>query len=444
MRAEPHPRAEQRRDADWYLQQFEQFYPKKIDLVLNRMTRLLRDLDNPQRAMPPAVHIAGTNGKGSVLALLRAMLEAAGERVHCYTSPHLVRFHERIRLHGKPIADAELVALLHHCLEKNRARPITFFEMTTAAAFLAFARAPAQRVLLEVGLGGRLDATNCATHIQCSVIGAIDHDHQEFLGSSLSAIAREKLGILRAGVPAFLGRNRASIVAQAKAQARRIGAPLKVLGEDFSWQRERSQWRWRDGRGALRLPLPALAGDHQLDNAALAVAVARQLGCSEASMARGLVEARWPGRLTPLRWQMPGGGELPFWLDGGHNPHAAEALARWAGEQRRPQQNVYLISAMMQRKPARRFFATFRALRPRAVALALPQHASYAAEALVGEMRAAGIKAEPAASLADAFAQIAAQEAAQKKPRAPQPLILVCGSLYLAGQVLTDFPQAMS
>ncbi len=421
--------------SDRLLERLSRLHPKRIDLSLGRMERLLARLDHPERRLPPVVHVAGTNGKGSVIADLRAIAEAAGSRVHVYTSPHLVRFHERIRLAGRVIDEADLADLLDACAQANGDHPITFFEITTAAAFLAFARTPADLLLLEVGLGGRLDATNVVIRPAACVITPVDLDHGEFLGTTIAAVAAEKAGILKPDVPAVSAAQAPAAAAVIAARAAELDAPLLVAGRDFAAVPSAGGFRF-DGFGeAFDLPLPALAGRHQIDNAGLAVAVARLLDLPAAALAPGLRAAVWPGRLQRLGHgpavDLAAAAGAELWLDGGHNPHAAAALAVALGAMAdgRP---LALICGLLSTKDAGGFFAAFRTLAPPVVALAIPgEAASRPAGEVAAAARDAGLTAETAADLPAAISQAC-------RLAGPRPRLLICGSLYLAGQVLRD------
>jgi len=421
--------------SDAVLARLNALHPKIIDLSLGRIERLLAPLGNPERRLPPVVHLAGTNGKGSVLAYLRAMLEAEGRRVHAYTSPHLVRFHERIRLAGRLIEEPALLALLEECEAANGAEPITFFEITTAAAFLAFARQPADALLLEVGLGGRLDATNLVERPALSVITPVSMDHMQYLGDSLEAIAFEKAGILKPGVPAVVGLQPEAALAVILERAAEIGAPVAVQGRDFHALPAPGGFRFLDGGLDLSLPAPVLAGAHQRDNAALALAAAARLGAlapAEPARRAGLAAAQWPARLQrlqrgPLPALLPGGWSL--WLDGGHNAAAGAALAAWLAERPQPLRLVY---GMLNSKAAEAFLRPLAPFAESLQAVAIPgEPNSLSAEAAAAHARACGIAARPRASLAEAVA--AAVEGA-----GPEGRVLICGSLYLAGRVLAE------
>jgi len=406
-------------------------HPKLIDLSLGRMTRLLDALDNPQLRLPPVVHVAGTNGKGSTLAFLRAILEAAGQRVHVYTSPHLVRFNERIRLAGVVVDDATLIEVLEDVEAANGDAPITFFEVTTAAALTAFAHVPADVVLLETGLGGRLDATNVVPRPALTALTPIDIDHKDFLGTTLAAIAAEKAAIQKPGVVSVVAPQRATAARVIAAAARQAGAPLARAGRE--WDLTADRRTYRDADRTIDLPVPALAGAHQVINAGVAVASALRLpfAIADAHVAQGLAAATWPARLDRLdRGRLPAllpsGSEL--WLDGGHNAAAGAALAQHAaGWRDRP---LFLVFGMMASKDASAFL---RPLAPHVAglhAVAVPDepgalHARDAAAAA----RAVGIPALAAPDVESALDAIG--RGADGPVR-----VLVCGSLYLAGAAL--------
>ncbi len=412
--------------SDIVLERLTRLHPRIIDLTLDRVWRLLDLVGNPQERLPPVVHVAGTNGKGSVIAGLRAMAEAGGMRTHVYTSPHLVRLHERIRLAATLIEETELVALLEHCEAVNGPDPITFFEVTTVAAMLAFSRVPADLLLLEVGLGGRLDATNVIARPALSVITPISLDHQQYLGDSLEQIAFEKAGVLKPDVPAVIAPQLPKVMATIEAQAERTGAPLLRGGVD--WQFERQQ----DGLllDGERFPLPALRGAHQAENAATAIVAARRLQSLDPAfrfnILTGLKDMQWPARLQRLApgahsRKLPEGWEI--WLDGGHNAAAGQALAaELANWTDRP---THVIYGLLNSKAAADFLAP---IVPHAVslqAIAIPGEPNSLSAA---EAAAAAAGAIPRASLDEAFAEL---DGAAGPAR-----VLICGSLYLAGRVL--------
>ena len=417
--------------SDILLERLMSLHPKLIDLTLERMWRLLARLGHPERALPPVIHIAGTNGKGSTLAMLRAGLEAAGRRVHAYTSPHLAHFHERIRLAGRLIGEAELAAVLDEAERANAGAPITFFEVTTAAAMLAFSRHEADVLLLEVGLGGRLDATNVIARPALSVLTPISLDHQQFLGETLPEIAAEKAGILKRGVPAVIAAQPDEVREVIAATAARVGAPLMVHGQHWQVWEERGRMVFQDETGLLDLPLPRLIGAHQVLNAGAALAVLRHLGIGEAACEAALLRARWPARLHRLRRgplvDMARPAEL--WLDGGHNPAAGAALAEALG--RLPARPLHLICGMLKTKDVHGYMRPLAARAESLHGVSIPgEHATLSAAETAAAARAAGIAAHEAASVAEAVARIVAE--------APEARILICGSLYLAGHVLRE------
>jgi len=414
---------------DAVLERLKRLHPKVIDLALDRVRGLLGALGDPHRHLPPVAHIAGTNGKGSTLAVLRAMAEAAGLTAHVYTSPHLVRFAERIRVGGELISDDDLARLLGECEERNAGRPITFFEVTTAAALLAFSRRPADLCLLETGLGGRFDATNVVERPAVTLLSAISLDHQAYLGDTLAAIAFEKAGILKAGVPCVCSRQAPEALAVIESRAAELTSPLLLEGRD--WQLDGAEFSFAGRR--LTLTAPSLPGPHQWHNAGLAAAAACLLGLPDAAIAAGVGRAQWPARLQrltqgPLVDSLPAGWEV--WLDGGHNPGAGEALARHiaAAWTDRP---LDLLVGMLDTKDNRGFLDPLRPLVRRMAGVAIPGEPHAVAAADLAEMALAlGIDAAPAP---DAVAAVAALTA---RPGAAR--ILICGSLYLAGTILAD------
>jgi dihydrofolate synthase/folylpolyglutamate synthase len=421
--------------SDRILERLGRLHPKLIDLSLGRIERLLAALGNPQDSLPPVVHVAGTKGKGSTVATMRACLEAAGYRVHAYISPHLVRFHERIRLAGELIGEDALSALLEECERANGDAPITFFEITTAAAFLAFVRTQADIVLLEVGLGGRLDATNVVRQPAVTAITPVSLDHQSFLGDTVSAIAGEKAGILKSGVTAVIAPqpNEAAAVIEARAAA--LAAPLY-----------RSQCEWRcDASGAgmryvgerwdFDLPLPSLIGAHQIVNAGTAIACLERLvefSLPREAIANGLRHIDWPARLQllrrgPLIDAVPPDWEV--WLDGGHNPLAGEVLGDVAaGWHDRP---LHLVVGMMNTKDAAGFIAPLAKHARSLAAVTIPEEKNaLPAEAIAAAAGSAGIPAHTAGSVLAAIRDIARRGGTGR--------VLICGSLYFAGKVLAE------
>jgi dihydrofolate synthase/folylpolyglutamate synthase len=423
--------------SDLILARLQTLHPKSIDLSLGRIERLLAALGHPEELLPPVVHIAGTNGKGSTLAMLAAMLEAAGRRVHRYISPHLVHFNERILLHGEPIDEGLLEAVLDACERANVGAPITFFEITTAAAFLAFTRVPADVVLLETGLGGRLDATNVVARPRLTLLAPVSLDHESYLGSTLDRIAFEKAGILKPGVPVIAGPQAVPAAEVIQARAREVGAPLLLRGRDWEVCTAGTGLVVEAPGQRLTLPRPALAGEHQIENAGLAAMAALHLGelrPSDDAIAAGLRTVRWPARLQrltrgPLVDLLPPGSELV--LDGGHNPAAGEALARTLRATPDPRP-LRLIVGMLTTKDLASFLRPLAPLARSVRIVGIPGEAlAYAPDAGAALARAAGIEATPAPIVTAAIRELREQE--------PGPCrVLICGSLYLAGQVLRD------
>ncbi|MCH8321697.1 MAG: bifunctional folylpolyglutamate synthase/dihydrofolate synthase [Proteobacteria bacterium] len=426
---------------DQALSRLYQFFPLKIDLSLGRLERLLKHLANPERKLPLIIHVAGTNGKGSVVAFLRAILEAAGLRVHVYTSPHLVSFRERIRIAGNLIGEDNLVDILGRVEAANNGQPITFFEVTTAAAFLAFSETPADVCLLEVGLGGRLDATNVIEKPLVTIITPVGLDHAVFLGDDLKSVAREKAGIAKAGVPLVAAAQQARALAVIENQARKVGAPLLLEGRN--WRLDGLEF---SGFGkSITLPRPALAGEHQAHNAALAVAALfaqSAFKVSGAAIRQGVRTTSWPARFQKLRTEdfsisFPKGTEI--WLDGGHNPLAGRALAKLLPgvlDRERPR---FLIAGMMESKDREGFLALLAPLFDFFTAVPVPGKDKGAApEQLCRAARGLGFETTKAGNVNGALKKISA------RAKEPAPQILITGSLYLAGQVLRDIGYSVS
>jgi dihydrofolate synthase/folylpolyglutamate synthase len=408
-------------------------HPQRIDLSLERMRVLCAALGDPQDRLPPVVHVAGTNGKGSTVALLRAIAEAAGLRVHTYTSPHLVRFNERIRLAGQLIDDAALNAVLDRveaAIDRG-GREATVFESTTAAALVAMSEVPADLAIVEVGLGGRLDATNVIERPLLSVITPVDLDHAEFLGTDLGGVAGEKAGILKAGARGLIARQAEPAMAVIEAAARAVQAPLTVMGVDFDAWAERGGLSFQDQERFLDLPAPALTGPHQIDNAGLAIAVALELDLPEAAIAEGLRSVRWPARMQRLTAGPYGeaarAADAELWLDGGHNPHAAAALAAALAErQARAPRPLALIVGILANKDAGGFFEALS--RSGAAVFTVPfDGAAAEPEALAAVARGHGLGATACTSV---------QEALSRALRLGAGRVIICGSLYMAGEVL--------
>ncbi len=428
--------------SDAILERLLHLHPREIDLSLDRIADLMTDLGHPEARLPPVIHVAGTNGKGSTTAFMRAMLEAAGRRVHVYTSPHLVRFHERMRLGadggGRFVDEDELADSLLAVEKVNAGRPITQFEITTAAAFDIFARHPADVLLLEVGLGGRLDATNIVTEPLASVITAVSIDHEKFLGDSLEGIAAEKAGILKRGRPGIIAPQADAALEVIEDAAARSGAPLFVANRDWVAYAERGRLVYQDEDGLLDLPSPWLVGRHQFTNAGTAIAALRRTGLVVATDAieAGLVNVEWPARLQRLTagaLVSAAPVEAELWLDGGHNPGAgivvAEAMADLEERAPRP---LHLIVGMLNTKDPVGFFTPFAGLARRVHAVSVP-HSAAARDPV--ELAAIAAEVGLPVSVAGSVAQALADIGEEGDPADP-PRILICGSLYLAGAVL--------
>ncbi len=430
--------------SDAVLKRLLALHPKKIDLALDRILRLLGALGNPHLRLPPVIHVAGTNGKGSACAFLRAMLEAQGLKVHVHTSPHLVRFHERIRLAGRLISEEALVSLLEEVEQVNAGREITFFEITNAAMFLAFSRSPADAVVLEVGLGGRYDATNVVPHPAMTVIQPVGMDHREFLGDDLAGIAAEKAGIIKKGSPLVVGPQSQIPLDVILSHADQLSVPVFEFGQDFASRQEHGRMVYEDQDGLLDLPLPRLVGRHQIENAGVAIAALRHVGRnwgSDAAVERGLLSVEWPARLQrlhkgPLVEAAPRGAEV--WLDGGHNPHGAEAVSRAVADmEEQGERPLYLICGMLANKDALGYLQAFNGLARHVVTVGIPgEPGSMGAGALYDVARRAGLDSAPAEDLEDAMLQVMAWSRLDDTDTPPR--ILICGSLYLAGKVLAE------
>lgn len=424
------------------LERLTQLHPRMMDLSLGRLEALLAKLGNPENSLPPTIHVAGTNGKGSTTAYMRSLLEADGKRVHVYTSPHLVRFHERIRLGrhdgGKLVDDATLISTMLEVERINDGAEITQFEITTAIAFKLFAENPADVLLLEVGLGGRLDATNVIERPLASVITPVSMDHESFLGDSLASIAYEKAGILKPGVPAIIARQVPEAMSVIAEVAGRIGTPMHLLGQDFDAYAEHGRMIYQTEQRVLDLPMPNLVGQHQIGNAALALATLEISGLMPAAEARehGLSNAIWPARLQRLQngtLTKLGHPETEIWLDGGHNPGAGAVVASaMAALEERVERPLFLIAGMLNTKDPIGFFEPFESLARHVFTVAIPgAEASRDADELAHLAIAAGLSAEPADSVEAALAAMSENWRYENSPR-----VLICGSLYLAGEVL--------
>ena len=425
------------------IERLSAIHPRGHDLTLDRIARVLRRLGDPHLALPPVLHVAGTNGKGSTVAMARAMLEADGRAVHVHTSPHLVRWHERFRIGrrdgtGELVADDVLADALLRVERANAGGPITVFEIVTAAAFLLFAETRADAAIIEVGLGGRYDATNVIGLPAATAVAMIGLDHQQWLGDTREAIAAEKAGIFKRGVPAVIGHQPHEAAREVlEAEARRRGAAPILYGTDFMAHAEHGRMAYQDGSGLMDLPLPALPGRHQIANAALAIAALKAGGLlpPERAVAAGMGSVEWPGRMQvlppgPLRDLAPPGAEL--WLDGGHNPSAARAVteALVALEERHPRPLV-LIAGMLTPKDATRWFEPFRGLAGQVYTVPVPgTEAGHEPASLAAHAIDAGLVARPVASLEAALMRIA------RSSRSDPPRILIGGSLYLVGEAL--------
>ena len=410
-------------------------HPQKIDLSLDRMRTLCAVLGDPQHRLPPVIHVAGTNGKGSTIAFIRAMAEAAGLKVHVYTSPHLVRFNERIRLAGELISDAQLSAILDR-IEAVKGVQTTVFESTTAAAFVAMAETPADLAIIEVGLGGTLDATNVIERPLLSVIAPVDYDHAEFLGTELAGIAGEKAGILKAGARGLIARQAEDAMAVIEAKASASGVPLTVMGVDFDAWAEHGGMVFQDQEQFFDLPAPALKGPHQIANAGLAVAVALELDLPADAIVAGVAGAAWPARMQRLSagpyGEMARAAEAELWLDGGHNPHAGRALVEALAErQRKAPRPLALIVGMLANKDHGGFFEALKASEAHVFTVGFEGSAAEP-EALAAVARGHGLGAQAAESV---------EAALERALRLGAGRVVICGSLYLAGEVLGASPE---
>ncbi len=417
--------------SDIVLERLMSLHPKIIDLTLDRMIRLLDALGNPERHLPPVIHIAGTNGKGSTQAMLRAGLEAEGNTVHAYTSPHLARFHERIRVAGELISEEDLIKTLEACETANGETPITYFEITTCAAFLAFSQTPADYTLLEVGLGGRLDATNVIDKPEICVITPISIDHEAYLGDTLAKIAFEKAGILKRNTFCVVGPQEDEALEVIERQAAKVGATLKIYGQHWHVWEENGRLLYQDENGLWDLPMPALIGAHQVQNAGAVIATLRNLGKSEDAAIDAMLNAEWPARMQQLKFGplVQEAGACELWLDGGHNPAAGSALAEALA--RLPNRPLHMITGMLNTKDVTGYL---RPLAQSVVSLhgvSIPgEAATLSAQETVDAALSVGMDAQVADSVSAAIADITARD--------PAARILICGSLYLAGRILRD------
>ena len=422
---------ETKQTSDVILARMMALHPKIIDLTLDRMWRLLSALGHPEDSLPPVIHIAGTNGKGSTQAMIRAGLEGMGKTVHAYTSPHLARFHERIRLAGDLIDEGHLTEVLDDCYAKNGGENITYFEITTAAALLAFARTDADYALLEVGLGGRLDATNVIETPELTIITPVSIDHEQFLGNTLAKIAAEKAGIIKRGVPCVVGPQPEEALDVIETTAARLGAPLIAYGQQWHVWEERGRLVYQDETGLLDLPLPALLGAHQIQNAGAAIAALRYLGADELACEAAMTGVEWPARMQRLRKGplVEAAPQVELWLDGGHNAAAGEALGKvLAGLPQRP---THLICGMLNTKDIKGYLAPLAAQAESLTAVSIPGETNtLPASETAAAAEAVGLPASTAESVLAALTALA--------ETAPNARVLICGSLYLAGRVLQE------
>ena len=417
--------------SDVVLERMLRLHPKIIDLTLDRMGRCLAAVGDPHLSVPPVIHLAGTNGKGSTQAMIRAGLEAENQAVHAYTSPHLARFHERIRVAGALITEADLTAILDEVYVANGGETITYFEITTVAGFLAFARTSADWTLLEVGLGGRHDATNVIDRPALTIITRIDLDHQQFLGETLGEIAFQKAGIIKRGVPVIVGPQHEQVLEVIEAEAAKLGAPVVAHGQHWHVWEERGRLIYQDETGLLDLPRPNLPGAHQIENAGIAIAALHHLGFNEAAAEAAVTQAFWPARMQrlvkgPLIDAAP---QAELWLDGGHNPAAGNAIAKTLADL--PKRPTHMICGMLSTKDVTGYLKPLAAQAVSFHAVEIPgETATLPAEETAEAARNVGMDATTATSVADALAEIVSQD--------PTARVLICGSLYLAGAVLRE------
>ena len=418
------------------IQRLNQHHPKVIDLSLDRISRLLKLLGNPQKSLPPVIHIAGTNGKGSTLAFIRAVAEAAGLSVHAYTSPHLLRFNERIRINGEIISNQKLLKLMTEVECINGNAPITFFEITTAIALVAFSRSPSDLVLLETGLGGRLDATNVIPRPTVTALTPISYDHEGFLGNDIEGIAREKAGIIKQGSACVTSKQEPLVLEIIKNTAENKNAPISIEGKDWWVAVKGDKLSVMSPEGQINPPLPNLIGPHQIQNAGLAIVTLAEFGdkrINRQAVAAGIKNANWPARMQrltqgPLCRQLPKNWEL--WLDGGHNPAAGKAIS--ATLKNLTDGPIHFVIGLINTKSPANFLAPLRKHSKSLTAVkVVGSDSSFSADEIYMVAQKIGFQAYKANSVSEAIKEIISIEKSPSK-------ILICGSLYLAGNILKE------
>ena len=418
--------------SDVVLDRLLSLHPKIIDLTLDRVTRLLKKLNNPEDKISQVVHIAGTNGKGSTQAFLRAAIESSGESAHVYTSPHLTRFHERIRVAGSLISENVLADILNECELANNGKPITFFEITTCAAFLIFSRIKADYTLLEVGLGGRLDATNILKKPKLTIITPISMDHVQFLGSTIEQIANEKAGIIKEGIPCIVGHQSKDAIDVIKKRAIELKSKLKIYGEHWQVYAKSDKLIFKDAMGFLELPLPKLIGQHQIENAGTAIAAMRELSIPDEACKESMKNVYWPARMQRLESGplVKMANESEIWLDGGHNQAAGIAISNALEQLPKGRTNI-LICGMLKTKDLKAFLnPLFNSAKFLYGIRIQGEENSNSAEIIVNQAREIGFSAFKTQKVSDAILQIIKAH--------PNSRIIICGSLFLAGKILQD------
>ena len=418
--------------SDVVLDRLLSLHPKIIDLTLDRVTRLLKKLNNPEDKISQVVHIAGTNGKGSTQAFLRAAIESSGESVHVYTPPHLTRFHERIRVAGSLISENVLADILNECELANNGKPITYFEITTCAAFLIFSRIKADYTLLEVGLGGRLDATNILKKPKLTIITPISMDHVQFLGSTIEQIANEKAGIMKEGITCIVGHQSKDAIDVIKKRAIELNSELKIYGEHWQVYAKSDKLIFKDAMGFLELPLPKLIGQHQIENAGTAIAAMRELSIPDEACKESMKNVYWPARMQRLESGplVKMANESEIWLDGGHNQAAGIAISNALEQLPRGRTNI-LICGMLKTKDLKAFLnPLFNSAKFLYGIRIQGEENSNSAETIVNQAREIGFSAFKTQKVSDAILQIIKAH--------PNSRIIICGSLFLAGKILQD------